>query len=202
MAEWAFGQHDTGSAMIVVKIGEGIGAGVVIGGRLYPGDDSGAGEIGHTRLLDAAGQCRCGGTGCLETVASLHAVLERARALAPDHSTSALAHAPVTRESLVAAFRAGDPLARRVVLDAALPLGRVLGAVIGTLGVRDVVLVGQMTDFGDDWLAAVIAETRRSALGLLVERSHIHIGTTGEDVVELGAAAMLMTSELGLALAA
>jgi hypothetical protein len=59
-----------------------------------------------------------------------------------------------------------------------------------------------MTDYGDEWLAAVVAETRRSALGLLVERSHIHIGTTGEDVVELGAAAMLMTSELGLALAA
>ena len=43
---------------------------------------------------------------------------------------------------------AGDPLARRVVLDSALPLGRVLGAVIGTLGVRDVVLVGPMTEFG------------------------------------------------------
>ncbi len=67
---------------------------------------------------------------------------------------------------------------------------------------RDVVLVGPMTDFGEEWLARVIAETRRSALGLLVERSHIHIGTTGTDVVELGAAAMLMTSELGLALAA
>jgi predicted NBD/HSP70 family sugar kinase len=202
MAEWAFGQHDALTAMIVVKVGEGIGAGVVIGGRLYPGDDSGAGEIGHTRVSDARGRCRCGGTGCLETVASLRAVLERARELAPRRPRTALAGTSVTAETLLDAFRAGDSLARKVVLEAAAPLGRVLGAVIGTLGVRDVVLVGPMTEFGEEWLVRVVAETRRSALGMLVERSHIHIGTTGTDVVELGAAAMLMTSELGLALAA
>ena len=61
MGEWAFGRHDASSAMIVVKVGEGIGAGVVIGGRLYPGDDSGAGEIGHTRVGDGDAACRCGG---------------------------------------------------------------------------------------------------------------------------------------------
>ena len=38
--------------MVVVKVGEGIGAGIVLGGRLYAGDDSGAGEIGHTRVTD------------------------------------------------------------------------------------------------------------------------------------------------------
>jgi predicted NBD/HSP70 family sugar kinase len=202
MAEWAFGHHDSSSALIVVKVGEGIGAGVVIRGRLYPGDDSGAGEIGHTRVTDERGDCRCGGTGCLETVASLRAVVERARALAAQHPESMLAAARPTRTSLLRAFRAHDPLARQVVLEAALPLGRVLGAMIGTLGARDVVLVGPMTEFGEPWLEQVRAETRRSALGILVDRSHIHIGTTGEDVVELGAAAMLMTSELGLALAA
>jgi predicted NBD/HSP70 family sugar kinase len=202
MAEWAFGSHEGSSAMIVVKVGEGIGAGVVIGGRLYPGDDSGAGEIGHTRVSGADGACRCGGTGCLETVASLRAVVERGHDLARSHPESMLARGAVTRASVLAAFHADDELARRIVLEAAVPLGRVLGAVIGTLGVRDVVLVGPMTEFGAAWLAEVVAETRRSALGLLVERSHIHIGTTGEDVVEIGAAAMLMTSELGLALAA
>ncbi len=73
---------------------------------------------------------------------------------------------------------------------------------IGTLGVRDIVLIGPMTDFGEPWLDRVRAEAQRSALPLLVARSNIHIGRTGDDVVELGAAAMLMASELGLALAA
>jgi hypothetical protein len=56
-----------------------------------------------------------------------------------------------------------------------------------------------MTAFGQPWLDAVRTETRDSALRLLVEQSSIHLGTTGADVVELGAAAMLMGSELGLA---
>ena len=202
MAEWAFGRHDTSSAMVVVKIGEGIGAGIVIGGRIYTGDDSGAGEIGHTRVTDEGLGCRCGSSGCLETVASLRAVLDRAGALAPLRPESVLNEAPLTHESLLRAFRAGDALARRIVLDSAPPLGRVLGAMIGTLGARDIVIIGPMTDYGEPWLEQVRVETHRSALPLLVEQSTIHFGNTGADVVELGAAAMLMTSELGLALAA
>ncbi len=202
MAEWAFGRHDTGSAMVVVKVGEGIGAGIILGGRLYTGEDSGAGEIGHTRVNEEDGLCRCGSTGCLETVASQRAVLARARHLASERPGWALAGKPVTHEALLAAFETGDALARDVVLESASPLGRVIGAIIGVLGARDIVLVGPMADFGEPWLQQIRAEARRSALPLLVERSTIHLGRTGDDVVELGAAAMLMTSELGLALAA
>ena len=202
MAEWTFGQHDTGSAMVVVKVGEGIGAGIVLGGRLYAGEDSGAGEIGHTRVTDDAIACRCGSTGCLETIASQRAVLERARALSASQPGWALAGESVTHRALLEAFEAGDAVARTVVLESAPSLGRTLGAVIGTLGARDVVLVGPMADFGEPWLQEVRAEASRSALPLLVERATIHLGRTGDDVVELGAAAMLMTSELGLALTA
>jgi predicted NBD/HSP70 family sugar kinase len=202
MAEWAFGGHDTSSVMVVVKVGEGIGAGIVMRGRLYPGDDSGAGEIGHARVSQADERCRCGSQGCLETVASLRAVLTRLGQLVPDHPGSLLAGRTITRESALEAFRAGDPLVRQVVLESALPLGRVLGTMICTLGAREVVLVGAMTDYGEPWLEGVRAEISRSAFRLLAERSTIHLGTTGPDVVELGAAAMLMTSELGLALAA
>ena len=202
MAEWAFGHHDTSSAMVVVKVGEGIGAGIIIGGRVYAGDDAGAGEIGHTRVSDEGAPCRCGSTGCLETVASERAVLRRAREVAASRPDWMLASDVVTHEALVAAFHALDPLACSIVLDSAIPLGRVLGAMIGTLGARDIVLVGSMTDYGPLWLERVRAEAGRSALPLLVQRSTIHFGRTGDDVVELGAAAMLMTSELGLALAA
>jgi predicted NBD/HSP70 family sugar kinase len=202
MAEWAFGRPPGASAMVVVKVAEGIGAGIILGGRLYRGDDSGAGEIGHTRVADRGADCRCGSSGCLETVASVRAVLETARKSVADDPDSRLSSGPVTHAALVSAFEAGDPLARRVVLGAAQPLGRVLGAMIGTLGVRDIVLIGPMTDYGEPWLDVVRAEAHRSALPLLAERSSVRIGQTGLDGVELGAAAMLMTSELGLALAA
>ena len=202
MAEWTFGHHDTSSSMVVIKVGEGIGAGIVLDGRLYAGDQSGAGEIGHTRVTDDDIPCRCGGSGCLETVASQRAVLARARDLAISEPRWALADGPLSHERLLRAFRQGDRKAQEIVLESAPPIGRVVGAMIGTLGARDIVLVGPMADYGEPWLARVRAEAGRSALPLLVERSTIHIGRTGDDVVELGAAAMLMTSELGLALAA
>jgi len=201
MAEWAFGQHDTSSAMVVVKVGEGIGAGIVIGGRVYPGDDSGAGEVGHSRVADDGLPCRCGSSGCLETVSSVRAVVDRAASLAPSRPTSVLDGQVVSHAILLAAFNAGDELAREVVLASATPLGRVLGAMIGTLGTRNIVLIGPMTDYGDAWLERVRSEADRSALPMLAQRSTIQLGRSGEDAVELGAAAMLMTSELGLALA-
>jgi predicted NBD/HSP70 family sugar kinase len=202
MAEWAFGHHDTHEAMVVVKVGEGIGAGIVLGGRLYAGAGSGAGEIGHTRVVDDGIACRCGSSGCLETVSSQRAVLARARQEAASRSGWALAGRAVSHERLLEAFRAGDAVAHAIVLGSAPPLGRVIGAMIGALGARDIVLVGPMADFGGPWLERVRAEAARSALPLLVERSTIHLGRTGDDVVELGAAAILMTSELGLAPAA
>lgn len=202
MAEWAFGHHDTTGAMVVIKVGEGIGAGIVLGGRLYVGDESGAGEIGHTRVSDDGVACRCGSSGCLETVASQRAVLARARRVAATGTDWALTGTAVGHESLLTAFREEDPVARAIVLESAPPLGRIVGAMISTLGARDVVLVGPMADFGEPWLARVRAEAQRSALPQLVARSTIHLGRTGGDVVELGAAAMLMTSELGLAIAA
>ncbi len=200
MAEWAFGRHDTTTAMVVVKVGEGIGAGIVIGGRIYAGDDSGAGEIGHTRVTEEELACRCGSTGCLETTTSLRATLKRAGELAATRSDTSLGAGPITHETLLEAFRAGDPLAQEVVLATAQPLGRVLAGMLGTLGARDIVIIGPMTDYGEPWLEQIRAEVHRSALPLLVERSTIRFGRTGGDVVELGAAAMLMASELGLAL--
>ena len=202
MAEWTFGHHETSDAMVVIKVGEGIGAGIVLWARLYPGDDWGAGEIGHTRVTDEPVACRCGSSGCLETVSSQRAVLARAKAAAETTAGWALSGQPVTHTALVHAFRTGDRLAREIVLESATPLGRVVGGMIGALGARDIVLVGSMTDYGQPWLERVRAEAGRSALPLLVERSTIRFGRTGHEVVELGAAAMLMTSELGLALAA
>ncbi len=79
LAEWTFGRHAPDRGMIVIKVGNGIGAGIIIEDRLYQGDGFGAGEIGHVSVVDNDLPCRCGRTGCLETVASLRAVHARIR---------------------------------------------------------------------------------------------------------------------------
>jgi predicted NBD/HSP70 family sugar kinase len=202
MAEWTFGEHVRAMGMVVVKVGNGIGAGVIIDGQLFQGDSSGAGEIGHTRVVADGPGCHCGGRGCLELVASVRAAVVRAADGAASRPESLLASSPVTFEALVEASASGDPLAREVVEEVGRPLGWVLGAVIGILGIHDIVLIGPMTALGEPWLGAVREEARRSALPLLAEQSRIRIGRLGPDVVELGTAALLMNAELGLALAA
>ena len=202
IGEHTFGGHGPTGSMVVVKVGRGIGAGIVIDGRLYAGEGSGAGEIGHTAIADNQRACRCGSTGCLETLASTRAVVQRARELAPHAPESSLhptgAQEPIDLDELERAFVAGDDLAREVVLDGARHLGRTLGALISTLSIRHVLLVGEMTAFGEPWLTAVRREAHRSSLALLADETRIEIGRLESDLVPLGAAALLMTHELGL----
>lgn len=202
LGEHTFGGHATSDSMVVVKVGRGIGAGIVIEGRLYAGEGLGAGEIGHSAIADNQRLCRCGSTGCLETLASTRAVVQHARELAPHAPDSAL-HVPdssdgIDLDVLVRAFESGDDLAREVVLAGARHLGRTLGTVIGTLSIHHLVLVGEMTRFGEPWLTTVRREAHRSALALLADETRIEIGRLESDLVVLGAAALVMTHELGL----
>ena len=203
LGEHTFGGHASSESMVVVKVGRGIGAGIVIEGHLYAGEGLGAGEIGHSAIADNLRACRCGSTGCLETLASTRAVVQRARELAP-HAPESVLHRPsaadgIDLEDLYRAFASGDELAREVVLDGARHLGRTLGALIGTLSIRHLVLVGEMTRFGEPWLTTVRREAHRSALAMLADETRIEIGRLESDLVVLGAAALLMTHELGLA---
>ncbi len=189
VAEHAFGP-EPGPNLVAVKVGRGIGAGVIINDALYQGDGYGAGEIGHTRLSGENGQCRCGGRGCLETVASGPAVLRRIASALGTHASM---------EQAVAAMQAGDERVRSIVIEAGEQLGTALAGVVSALDVRRIVLVGDMTSFGEPWLTAVRDRMAVGALRALTKDVHIELGS-GEDVVILGAAALLMRRELGLSL--
>jgi N-acetylglucosamine repressor len=189
LAEHVFGAV-RGPNLITVKVGQGIGAGLVLNGELYEGDGFGAGEIGHT-VVDPAGElCRCGRRGCLETVASARAVLNR---------LAVLCGRAVSMEEALDSFRSGDSQARTVVLEAGRNLGTALGALVGALHVRRIVLAGTMTAFGEEWLEAVASAAADHALAALSEDTTFEIGRM-DDIVVLGASALLMTRELGMTL--
>ena len=192
LAEHLFGGRRTAN-LVVVKVGQGVGAGVVLDGHLFQGDGFGAGEIGHTTVQPDGALCRCGRVGCLETVASSRAILERLQRDAPGRFSSL--------DAAVAAFHVGDAAVRAAVLDAARHLGIALAWLVGALNVERVVLVGTVTEFGPEWLDEVAATMRASALPLLVEGTSVEIGGLPADAVVLGASALLATRELGLNLA-
>ncbi len=189
LAEHVFGAA-RGLNLITVKVGQGIGAGLVLNGELFEGDGFGAGEIGHTVVDPEGAVCRCGRRGCLETVASARSVLDR---------LSVACGRPISLEEAVNLFRAGDDQARAIVLGAAISLGAALAMLVGVLHVRRIVLAGTMVAFGDAWLDAVAATAGSRALPALTQDTTFEIGRM-DDVVVLGASALLMTRELGMSL--
>ncbi len=102
---------------------------------------------------------------------------------------------------LAAAFKAGVAGVRRIVLDAACEFGLAVGWLIGVLNVRHVLLVGPVAALGEDWLAEVRRSARSGVMELLAPDTQIDFGHVHDDVVVLGASALLMEQQLGLGLA-
>ena len=165
LAEYTFGaEGQRAENLVTIKVGRGIGAGLVLNGSLFQGDGFGAGEIGHVAVVDDGAACRCGRFGCLETVASSRAIAARAAELAAELGTplkEIAAKGELSMDDLVRAWLDGDPAARQAALEAARFLGRAIAGVIGVLNVGRVILDGPVTGFGEEWLAAV--GTRRVA---------------------------------------
>ena len=192
LAEYTYAGEGRVPNLIAIRVGRGVGAGLVLRGALFQGDGSGAGEIGHIVVDDDGAVCRCGRTGCLETVAGMRAIETRA---------SDVAGTPTDLATLRRAIDAEETWAIEIATDAGAWLGRAIAALIGALDVERIVLLGPVTDLGDVWLDAVRREAASHALGQLAERTEISVGAPTTNVVIRGASALLVARELGLSLA-
>ncbi|GAB2667972.1 ROK family transcriptional regulator [Kribbella swartbergensis] len=138
----ALGEQSAGypdcPAFVLVKVSTGIGAGVVIGNRVFRGIDGGAGDIGHIRVRDAGdAKCQCGSVGCLAAVASGGAVA----AALTELGVNARSGADV-RELL----RAGQPDALRLAREAGRRVGEVLATVVSVINPGVLMIAGDLAD--------------------------------------------------------
>ncbi|MEV0404450.1 ROK family transcriptional regulator [Actinoallomurus sp. NPDC050550] len=152
----ARGEHTFGAARTVddflyVKASHGIGAGLVLAGRTYPGSTGISGEIGHTRLQGATNLCRCGNRGCLETVVSITEVrdqLAHVLSSATEPATEPDALPPL-------AELAAQPAAARVITDAGRTIGMVLADLVNCLNPAAIILGGELSAAGAPLAAGV-----------------------------------------------
>lgn len=179
--------------MVLVNVHHGIGAGIIINGSIYQGDGGFAGEIGHIVVVREGGElCRCGNRGCLETVASAQALIKQARKAISKYPQSLLPHKPeeITLDTIDKAFKAGDPLARDLVLETARYLGMAISNLAGVLNIQKIVLEGNMTRFGAPWLDTIRAVMMNYSLERPLQNTRVEIGHLGENATLLGAAAV------------
>ena len=137
--------------------------------------------------------CRCGNSGCLETVASTRAVVQRAQMLARHFEGSSLGTAPeVTFEGVRKAFAAGDPVAQQVVREAGRFMGMAISSLMGTLNIQRIVLAGGITSFGQPLLDVVNETVSQTMLTRLVQDTRVEFEQLGHNEIVLGACAVLL----------
>lgn len=193
LAEFSFGDHEAEN-LIAVKIGNGIGAGVVLDGRIHQGEDSAAGEIGHVAVDPEGRPCSCGRVGCLETIASIPSLVRALKDLIPGDNPQAV-------DVLAAAAMAADqrePRVLKILDEAGRNLGRVLSTMVAVLDIHLVVLTGHIARLGDLFLARVGGEIERRVLPSLAAKLELRYGTMGDRAVRLGAAGLVLNRELGV----
>jgi N-acetylglucosamine repressor len=203
LAEYKFGEGEKEDNLLVVKIGRGVGSGIVIGKHLYQGDSFGAGEIGHIKVEEGGIQCRCGNYGCLETRISSRAIRNFAVAIAEENQDSSLyqlkeAKHPITTQDVHEAFLAGEPKIKEFIEDVGAYLGRALSFVVSVLDIHRIVISGSVSMFGNGIIEPALRELRGCALSTIADDVQMVTSSLGEEIVILGAAGMVLHNELGI----
>ncbi len=170
--------------VVVVKIGTGIGAGIVSGGRLHRGAQGSAGDVGHIQIVDDPSiVCRCGNIGCLEALAGGAALARDARLAALEGRSLQLRraldqHGDLSAEDVARAASSGDPLAVALLQAAGRRVGAMLASVVNFFNPSMIVIAGGVANSPDQLLAAIRETVYRRSLplatrDLLVQRSSL-----------------------------
>lgn len=183
IAERAWGDAADIDNFMFVKIGTGIGGGLVLSGAHYAGAFGVVGELGHTVIDPGGPHCRCGNRGCLETVASTVVVVR--------HVSESMGR-EVTLDEVVALARDGNMATTRVLAAAGAALGQALAGAVNLLGVQRIVLGGAIVEAGDALLQPVRAELAKFAISVLTRRVEVTGSALGERAGALGAATLAL----------
>ncbi|MFF4172742.1 ROK family protein [Streptomyces sp. NPDC001744] len=170
-----------------IKVASGVGAGLVIDGRVYRGPGGTAGEIGHITLDESGPVCRCGNRGCLETFTAARYVLPLLR---PSHGPD------LTMERVVRLAREGDPGCRRVIADVGRHIGSGIANLCNLLNPSRVVLGGDLAEAGELVLAPIRDSVSRYAIPSAARQLSLAQGALGGRAEVLGALALVL-SEMG-----
>jgi glucokinase len=155
--------------MVGIFIGTGIGAGIIVDGKLYTGFNHTAGEIGHMILEVAGPKCACGNRGCLEAFAGRQSIYRKIQTLVKEGEKTILTEmlgpdlADMRSGDLRKALRKNDKLVEKVIEEAAEYIGVACANVINILNPEVIVLGGGVIDALEDEMMAIIVETAHDA---------------------------------------
>jgi len=197
----ALGEQHNGVArsasdFLLVKIGTGIGCGIVVQRHLYRGADGCAGDIGHIRLDPNGPVCACGNRGCLEAFFGGSALARDATAAARGGRSDVLAellakHGELTAEHVGVAIAQGDAVALELVRDGGRRVGSVLANLVSFFNPGLIVIGGGVAGLGHALLAEIRSVIYRQSLPLATGNLPVVLSELGGDAGVIGAARLI-----------
>ena len=183
----ALGEHwthwrDRGH-LLFIKVGTGIGCGIVVEGHIHRGAKGAAGDIGHIRLAEHEVICRCGNVGCLEAVSGGAALARRLSEEGIEAHTS---------RDVARLVKAGDAAATRLVREAGRNLGDVLAGCVNFFNPEVIVIGGDVGQASQQLLAGVREVIFRRSLPLATEELRVVPSRLGDRAGVIGAAIMVI----------
>ncbi|MBN2549455.1 MAG: ROK family transcriptional regulator [Anaerolineales bacterium] len=200
LGEWAFGAGRVKRHMAYIKVGSGIGAGLILDGRIYRGATGLAGEIGHLTIQEHGPLCTCGNHGCLEALAGGAAIARNAiQAVKAGRRTQLSSIKPVesiTARDVGEAARLGDLVAQQIVADAGGYLGIAIAGVINLSNPSMVIIGGGVAQMGDLLLEPIRHVVRERCLQPAAQAVRITSAVLGRRSSSMGAVVQAIDTAL------
>jgi len=189
------------SNFLVIKIGTGVGCGIVCHGQVYRGADGSAGDVGHICVDTEGPLCHCGKPGCVEVMAAGPAISRMATAAATSGQSAMLAEVleltgTITPEDVGQASRNGDAAANSLIQRAGSLIGQMLASIVNFFNPSHVFIGGGITRIGPLFLASVRQSVYQRSLALSTRHLEIQYAPLAAQGGLVGAGVLAMQETL------
>jgi glucokinase-like ROK family protein len=199
----ALGEQQAGEGIgvdhfISVKIGTGIGAGIISNGKIHRGSDGSAGDIGHICVDKNGPLCACGNKGCLEAMAAGPAIASKAMAASQTGNSPILSQmrksnaGALRPEDVNTACREGDQAALDIIRDSGQMIGDVLASLVNFFNPSHIFIGGGIANFGNHLLVAIRRAVLHRSLPLATTHLSIKFSRMGSNSGVVGATSLAL----------
>jgi glucokinase-like ROK family protein len=190
LGEWAYGAGRGEKNLAFIKVGSGIGAGLIINQQIYAGTTGSAGEIGHLTIDENGPLCSCGNRGCMEAFAGGHAIALQARKLVESGKRTLLSNIPIeklTAEDVAKAARRGDLPSQEIIMRAGTFIGIAIAGLVNLFNPGAVIIGGGVAQVGDLLTTSIRQAVRERSLRASEQSVRITTAMLGQRSSLMGA---------------
>jgi len=200
LGEWAAGAGRGERNLAYIKVGTGIGCGLLLDGQIYRGVTGSAGEIGHLTIDENGPICACGNQGCLEAIAGGRAIAQQAQEAINKGQRTQLSSfqitGTITARDVAAAARKGDLVAQQILGRAGSYIGIALAGLVNLFNPGMVIIGGGVAQTGDILLEPIRQAVQRRSLPAATRVVRITTAMLGRRSSSMGAVIQALTLAL------